>query len=703
MSTDAELLAIRMSLEGSKEVVRETEAVRDSMGRLRDEQGRFVKGSEEMDRKTSGAFESIGRAGKKMQKTGQGMTLGMTLPLVGIGTLAVKTAGDYERSMTQVQVATGASERKMASLDSLAKELGASSKFSAGESAEAMLELAKSGMAPAQIQGGALKATMDLAAAGAVELTAAANLTGAAMNTFELKAGRAKSIADALAGGANASAADVTDLAEALSQGGSSAAAYGLSLNEAVGSLAAFSERGIVGSDAGTSFKTFLARLNPETEKARSLMSRLGLDFFDAAGNMKKLPAIAGELRDKLAGKTQEKRESILQTLFGTDAIRGARAIYNEGSDGILRFVTATEKQGAASKMANAFMEGTAGKTEEARGAMENAALAAGAALAPAVILLAGGVAVLAEWFSGLPEPVQQFIVAGLGVVAIAGPVLVFLGMMAQGIAVVGTALTFLAANPVVLAIAALVAVGAGFYIAYQKVGWFRDGVDAVWGWIKDNWPLILVFLTGPLGAAVAFIVTHWDTVKKVSASAINSVLGFVRENWPYIVGSLLGPFGLAAGAIYKNWDAIVTFLGSLPDRAGTVLSEFASTLAGWGEAAGLAFANGLIDMVNDGIAVVNDGLDEANALSFLGVDAPNIPEIGNIDTGKGSPTREAPRGPARGRPSPRKPPRAKRNLDRSPFRLDPFSGRPINLLLPSGEVLATTVLRSGEDEAALR
>lgn len=679
MSTDPELLLLRVRLEGGKEVDLEGKQIAKTYGAIGDEVEKTADRAEKAGRRTSGAFESIGRAGKKMRQTGQGMTLGLTLPLVGLATVAAKSAGDYERSLAQVQVATGATERQMGSLDSLAKELGASSKFSAGESAEAILELAKSGMRPAQIQGGALKATLDLAAAGAVELTAAANLTGAAMNTFELKAGRAKSIADALAGGANASAADVTDLATALSQGGSSAAAYGLSLNEAVGSLAAFSERGIVGSDAGTSFKTFLARLNPETKKAKALMEELGLDFFNAAGRMKKLPAIAGELRDKLAGKTQEKRESILQTLFGTDAIRAARAIYSEGAGGITKFVRATEKQGAASKMANAFMEGTAGKLEEARGAMENATLAAGTALAPAIIILAGAVGDLAEWFTALPEPVQQFVVAGGAVLAIAGPLLVFLGMMAEGIAVVGAALTFLAANPVVLAIAALVAVGAGFYIAYQKVGWFRDGVDAVWSWIKDNWKLILVFLVSPLAGAVLLIVKHWDTIK--------------------------GAIGSAVGAIGNRIDDAVGFFASLPGRAGTVLGEFADTLGGWGAAAGTAFVNALISLVNEGIGQINATLDDANALSFLGVDAPNIPEIGSIGGAGGAtaPTSRAPRGPVAGPPAPKRPPRAKRQPRGNPFGVDPFSGRPINLLLPSGELLATTVLQAGEDEAALR
>lgn len=685
MSTDPELLLIRMRLEGGKEVEVDAKAVGRAVGNVGSEAEKAAGRTERSSKRITSSLDAIGKWGKRTRATGRSMTLGMTLPIVGMGVAAVHAAGDFERSMAQVRVATGAPEKVMGRLNDLAMELGASTKFSAGEAAEAMLELGKSGMAPAQIEGGALKAAMDLAAAGNIGLAESANLTGAAMNTFELKARQAKSIADALAGGANASAADVTDLAQALSQGGSSAAGYGLSLNETVGALAAFSERAIRGSDAGTSFKTFLARLNPETKKARELMDELGLSFFDAHGNLKGLPAISQELKDKLGGFSQKRREGDLQTLFGTDAIRAARVLYNEGAAGVSKFVRATEKQGSASKMANAFMEGSAGKIEEAKGAMETAAITAGVVMAPAITDLANAVSTLMEGFAALPEPVQQFIIGGLAVVAIAGPLLMFLGGAAQGISVLGAALSFLAANPVVLVIAAFVAIGAGLVIAYQKVGWFRSAVDAAGHAIE---------------AAAHWIGNAFMNAKNWVIGAVSTIISFVKGNWPYILGALTGPIGLAVAFIVTHWEEVVSFFKALPDRVGGALSSFADTLGNWGKAAGEAFVNALIGLVNDGISAINDTLDDVNALSFLGVDAPNIPEITPLGGG-GS-------GSGRG-PSPKAPPRVKRKPQgqrrgNNPFAVDPFSGRPINLFLsPNGAALAAGVLEAGEDEAALR
>jgi TP901 family phage tail tape measure protein len=694
LSTDPELLTLRMRLEGGKEVVQETELVRDSMGRLRDEQGRFVKDSDVAAAGFARSMKRIGSWGKRTRQTGQGLTFGLTLPLVGVGVAAVKSAASFERSMAQVEVATGGSGRQMRQLTRLAERLGAVTKFSAGEAAEAMLELAKSGMTPAQIRGGALKAAMDLAAAGNLNLATAATLTGAAMNTFSLKASQAKGIADALAGGANASAADVSDLGMALAQSGQSLAAYNLNLNEGVGALAAFADSGIRGSDAGTSLKTFLMRLNPVTKKAAEEMDNLGLRFFDARGRMKSLPVVAGELQKGLGGLSQQQRLAAMNVLFGTDAIRAANIFYKQGAGGLARYVRATEKHGAAQKMANAFMRGTAGMMEKARGAMENASIAAGRALAPAIIMLAGVVADLSDWFSGLSPTTQKIIVAFGGFLAVAGPMLMIIGAMAEGIGVLGAALSLLAANPVVLVLAALVAIGVGLVIAYKKVGWFRNAVNATAQWIGNA----------------------FTNVKNWIVRAIHSALGFVKENWPYIVGALLGPVGLAAAAMYKNWDRIkdsvggaVAYIGgkitsligwfkSLPGRASGALGDLVTMLADWGKAAGAAFVNALISLVNEGVAAINSTLDDANALSALGVDAPNLPEVPTIGGG-GVPSRApGPRRGPRSAPTPKAQPKAQRRTASLP-RL--FGDRHIKLVLADGTVLGETVLKAGEDAAA--
>jgi TP901 family phage tail tape measure protein len=147
--------------------------------------------------------------------------------------------------------------------------MGADTVFSANDAAGAMLELAKNGISPAVIQAGALKSALTLAAAGGVSMEEAATTMGNAINAFGLKGSQSASVAAALAGAANASSASISSLSQGLAQSATAAHQAGLSIQETTAALAAFANAGIQGSDAGTSLKTFLQRLVPQTKKAR--------------------------------------------------------------------------------------------------------------------------------------------------------------------------------------------------------------------------------------------------------------------------------------------------------------------------------------------------------------------------------------------------------------------------------------------------
>mgnify|MGYP006263324913 CR=1 FL=1 len=179
-----------------------------------------------------------------------------------------------------------------------------------------------------------------------------------------------------------------------------------------------------------------------------------------------------------------------------------------------MKYVKATEKKGSADKMAQAQMKGLPGALERMKGSLETAALVAGKVMAPVIEDLAGFIEGLANKFSELPAPVQRVILVALVVVAALGPVLWIMGAIAGGIPVLvgaigllGSALTFLAANPIVLAIALIII---AFAALYMKVKWFRDGVNAVVGFIASHWKLLLAILVAPIALAVYMIVTHW-------------------------------------------------------------------------------------------------------------------------------------------------------------------------------------------------
>lgn len=311
---------------------------------------------------------------------------------LGIGKIvsdAIQSEADFSKTIRQIGVAADAAAPQVDELRKLAIKMGSETTFSAGEAADAMLELAKGGIPPAVIQGGALASVMSLAAAGELGLAEAAGLTSAAMHTFKIEAAESASIADALAGGANASSADVTTLGQALTQAGSGAASAGLSLNETVGALAALADMGIQGGDAGTALKTMLSRLVPASKEAASTMKDLGLRFVDAKGSFLPITEVAEQLHTKLSGLSEAQRSTALGIIFGSDAIRAATALYDLGGKGLDKYIGATEKTGNAQKMADAAMGGTSGALEQLSGAYDTAKLALGTFLAPATIAVA--------------------------------------------------------------------------------------------------------------------------------------------------------------------------------------------------------------------------------------------------------------------------------------------------------------------------
>ena len=315
----------------------------------------------------------------------------------GLG-VAISKAATFEKTMKQVAVSTDAPAADLKTLTNLALEMGAKTVFSAQDAGQAMLELSKGGLNAAIIKGGALQATMTLAAAGELDMANAATYVSNALNTFGLKASQADEVTTALAGGANGSTASVESLGMALSQVGPGAVTAGLSIQETVAALAAFDNAGIKGSDAGTSLKTMLTKLVPQTTKAKAWMRHLNLEFTDAQGNFVGLTEMAEQLKDGLDGLSDKDKTTALSAIFGSDATRAASVLAKNGAAGIEKMLKATNDQAKAQEMANASMTGAAGAMEAFKGSVETVAIKIGTLLLPIFTKVTNW---LAEWLPG--------------------------------------------------------------------------------------------------------------------------------------------------------------------------------------------------------------------------------------------------------------------------------------------------------------
>lgn len=346
------------------------------------------RASREFDRVGNSASRAGGSMGKFGKLAGGALVAGVGAGALALGAFTVKAVNleaEFSKTMNMMGAVADVPAPALKRLSDLAMKMGADTVFSANDAASAMLELAKNGIKPATIEAGALKEALTLAAAGGVDMERAASVMGNSLNAFNLKGKDAGQVAAALAGGANASSASIDSMAMALAQAATVAADAGFSIQETTGAIAAFSNAGIQGSDAGTSFKTFVSRLVPQTKKAATEMELLGISFTTADGRIKGLSDIAGILQRKLGNLSQEERATALNTMFGSDARRAATVLMNEGNKGLSKYIKATSDAGAADRTAAATMKGTAGALEMLKGSLETATLKFGLLIAPAV------------------------------------------------------------------------------------------------------------------------------------------------------------------------------------------------------------------------------------------------------------------------------------------------------------------------------
>ncbi|HYI79999.1 MAG TPA: phage tail tape measure protein [Thermoleophilaceae bacterium] len=308
---------------------------------------------------------------------------------------SIKKAADFESQLSSLKAVTRASGRQMEVLRGQALKSGAATKYSALEAAKAQTELAKGGLSVTQIMRGGLRSALALAAAGEMDLAAAAETTANALKLFGLRGSKSMKVADALATAANSTTADVKDFALALKMGGSVAKLAGLSFNSTVVALEALAEAGIKGSDAGTSLKSFFLNIGTPSLKAAKAMRGLGMDIFTATGELKPLPAIAGNLRHAFGDLTKEQFLNKAGVIAGSDAVRTLYSLYDAGPEKLRKLAAATSEHGTAADVARIKQDNLAGAIEHLGGSFETLGITVGSKMLPSLTL---GTQALTKW-----------------------------------------------------------------------------------------------------------------------------------------------------------------------------------------------------------------------------------------------------------------------------------------------------------------
>jgi len=388
-----------------------------------------------------GASKGLDAFARNAQQIGNNLSRWVTLPLIGIGVAATKLAADFDRNMNVLQATSGATAADIETLREQAQALGADLTLpgtSAADVAEAMLELSKAGLEVNDVLG-ASRGVLQMAVAGQISNTQAATIAANAMNAFGLAGAEATRVADLLAASANASSAEIADMADALKMSSAVFASAKIPIEDLVTVIAEMANAGIQGSDAGTSLKQMMLSLQAPAAKAANLMKELGISVYDSQGNMISMEGIIGQFENALGGLTQEQRNAALAVIFGSDAVRAANVVLMGGVDAFNEMKVAVTEQGAAADLAAAQNKGLGGVFDKIKSAAETAMLAGIEPLTDDIVSLADKVAQALIKFSELDEGTRDLTVK-LGLMAlVAGPAMKGLGWIASaGSGVIG-------------------------------------------------------------------------------------------------------------------------------------------------------------------------------------------------------------------------------------------------------------------------
>lgn len=378
--------------------------------RLLADTSNFTAGMAKVSGESQKAATTMEAAGGKSKLITTGIAAA-GVAATALGVAAVRMAADFDASMSTVQANTGASADEMNQLRQAAIDAGADTIYSATESADAINELGKAGLSTSDILSGGLSGALNLAASDGMAVGDAAELMATTLKQFNLTGAESTQVADALAAGAGKAVGSAHDLGLALNQAGLVANSMGVSMQETTGTLAAFANAGMIGSDAGTSLKTMLQRLASPTDKAQTLMDELGINVYDANGKFIGLAGAAGQLQNGLSGLSQQERNAALNTIFGADAVRAANVLYEQGAEGIDDWTKAVSQSGYAADLAAKKNDNLKGDLENLSGSFESLMISLGEGGQGPLRSLVQTLDTLVDGFSSLPAPVQQSIV----------------------------------------------------------------------------------------------------------------------------------------------------------------------------------------------------------------------------------------------------------------------------------------------------
>ena len=623
--------------------------------------GKIQRQSSEMMK----AGRQISRFGNNIENAGKKYTATITTPIVGAGIAAVSTAANFEKGMSKVQSISGATGDDMDALTKKAQEMGAKTKFSASESADAFSYMAMAGWNAGQMMDG-IEGVMYLAGATGEDLATTSDIVTDALTAFGMKAKDTNKFVDILAQTANKSNTNVSMLGESFKYVAPSAGSLGYSAADTATALGLMANSGIKASQAGTSLNSWFTRMAKPTKESSKAMEDLGISMTDANGKMKPLRQVMSETRGAFNGLTKSQKAQYAAMLAGKTGMSGLLAIVNSSDKDFNKLSKSIDNsKGAAKKMYNVANNNLLGSLTVLKSTVESIAINFGNKLTPTVKNVTGYLQKAANKFNSLSDSQQNTIIKVAGIVAAIGPAMIVIGGLTSkvsgAIRTVGRfgkalssagSLMGLITSPVgiaVITIGALVTAGILLYKNWDKVSaaakklgkWInsifkRCGLD-IGSFAKTAKSKLTEF-----GSKVKQL---WTIVKPV-VSKIGDIFGTVfKLKLAAIMGAAVGLFSSFINSIGNVASGVMTALGGIVDFiTGVFTGNWKKAWNGVKDIFGGIFKslvslakmplNGVIGLINGAIEGVNKiGIEIPDWVPKLGgkkfkIDIPQIPML---------------------------------------------------------------------------
>ena len=386
-------------------------------------------------------IESLGNkvssVGDKFESVGSSLTKNVTTPILGLGTAAVTVTANFESAMSEVSAISGATGKDLDSLSEKAREMGASTKFSASEAAEAFQYMAMAGWKTEDMLSG-IEGVLNLAAASGEDLATTSDIVTDALTAFGLTADDTAMFADVLAAASSNANTNVAMMGETFKYAAPIAGALGYEVQDTAEAIGLLANSGIKGSQAGTTLRAIMNKLSGEVKICGEQLGEFTVQTTNSDGSMRDFNDILDDCRTAFSQLSESEQASAASALVGQEAMSGFLALMNAAPQDIEKLRTAidgaSDGMGAAAEMAETMQDNLSGQLTILKSSLEELAIAFGELLLPIIKDVVAGIQDLISWLNGLDEGQKKTIVTIAGIVAAVGPVILILGKLISGV-----------------------------------------------------------------------------------------------------------------------------------------------------------------------------------------------------------------------------------------------------------------------------